>query len=68
MNLNPKVVLVSLATVTLGFAPTVASAQHPFPSWNVRCNPTLRGKCTKTKVPLSIHMRMVKMHPLYAVL
>jgi hypothetical protein len=34
MKLNSKVELVSLAAVALGFAPTVASAQHPFPSWN----------------------------------
>jgi phosphoglycolate phosphatase-like HAD superfamily hydrolase len=34
MHLNPKVVLVSLASVALGFATTVASAQDPLPSWN----------------------------------
>jgi phosphoserine phosphatase len=34
MNLNPKVVLVSLVAVALGFGATAASAQDPLPSWN----------------------------------
>jgi phosphoglycolate phosphatase-like HAD superfamily hydrolase len=34
MNLNPKVVFVSLVAVTLGFAATAASAQDPLSSWN----------------------------------
>src|SRR6476659_2221761 len=34
MHLTHKVVLVSLASVALGFATTVASAQDPLPSWN----------------------------------
>src|SRR5262245_47048023 len=34
MKLNPKVALVSIAVVAVGFAATVASAQDPLPSWN----------------------------------
>jgi phosphoserine phosphatase len=34
MHLNPKVMLVSLVAVALGFAATAASAQDPLPSWN----------------------------------
>jgi phosphoserine phosphatase len=34
MNLNLKVVFVSLVAVALGFAATAASAQDPLPSWN----------------------------------